>query len=510
MDLFYQLSDKTKDILHLYTLIQAISEKGLEIGYLTPLETLMKLQKSSISLNWVRTVPQKVIAYSEILNPFKSPWMRIHTATLFINQKTGKEVRVPPEKALSPQYDTRGHVYMVRGYSAAGSNAAAKTLVAYRNRLAVIKRSEDMYLILFEIITQAYLFENLEQKRIKDSVYKYICVPEIFFVQRYKKYSIDMCMHRAKGEPIKKFQGTELLLALSHVCKALWHLQRDFRFMHRDLSGDNVFFDKVSKQVTFIDFGYSCINPELKDDAWQSGDQSFYKTGSKNNASLCTNWSLDMCILIAWLSFRGDPTCIQELAAMKLAMKETVDTSGNERAKENLKIPEDKLTQIRTIKNSKFNRIQKRTKLAKIYKQFVDKTLFSAINVDEWTPGNLVDTLDDTPPHWWLYNFVEFPLENWYPANVLTRFLREIPLQYWFDIRKNWRDTFQNIMPRNIRIKVKEEVITVKNIGKFKGSDLVGKEGLVTNLFGTNQLEIKLDDIETKVKIFTRLCERIF
>jgi len=40
--------------------------------------------------------------------------------------------------------------------------------------------------------------------------------------------------------------------------------------------------------------------------------------------------------------------------------------------------------------------------------------------------------------HWWVFNMVEFPMEEWYPENMMTRLLEFIPLEHWFGIRRRW------------------------------------------------------------------------
>ena len=282
MDLFYRLSDDAKKLLHLNPVLDNITEMNKlqnerRQNKLTLVETIQSLDKSDISKGWVRNFPKKNVTYYGVTNPFQRQWVRIKTAKRFKNIRTGMFVRVPPENALDPELNAPGRAYIVTGYSEAGAYASAFTLVVYCGQLAVIKSAGDdsagdddvIYKeILFEIVTQEYLFEQLEKKKVEEPVYKCIRVPEIFFTQRSKRYTIDICMHRAKGEQLRNFAGTRLKVALAHVCKALWHLQRDFHFMHRDLSGSNVFFDYASKEVTFIDFGMSCLNPApVKDDA---------------------------------------------------------------------------------------------------------------------------------------------------------------------------------------------------------------------------------------------------
>ena len=52
-----------------------------------------------------------------------------------------------------------------------------------------------------------------------------------------------MCMERVSGRPISSLSGVQLLVALAHAMKALYQLQEDVRFMHRDLSGTNIYYE---------------------------------------------------------------------------------------------------------------------------------------------------------------------------------------------------------------------------------------------------------------------------
>lgn len=471
MDLFLRLSDSTKRLLHLtgdaFALIEQLTNQNNDE---TMLQTIQKIEKAELSAVWAHNLHDRIVNYVDINNPFYR-WNRLGR----IFEKGNFRRTIPPESDLNPVYTSKTVAYATYGYEDSGSNAIVKTLVAYNGRLSIIKRSADIDKIFYEIITQAYLFEQLSKKI--DNAYKYICVPEIFFVQRARENNVDICMHRAVGKDLNHLTDTPLMIALAHVCKSLWHLQRDFHFMHRDLSGTNVFYDDRSKKVTFIDFGYSCVNPRpVRDQAWQSGDESFYDQTDNNHASMCTNMSLDICILIAVLSDGHHPWCREEHQRMKRVMKATVDASTNEAAK------------------SKFKHSQSYT-----------------VYGENWYFSN------QGAHHWWLYNMVEFPLEEWYPATVLTRLLYHIPLRDWFALRKNWTMRFDNEMPKNIRIKINANAPDIPNVPVFKGGQVMhvtmkiaNKTGTLLKLFSTNQLQIKLDDTPTEVQVLLRLCERIF
>ena len=42
---------------------------------------------------------------------------------------------------------------------------------------------------------------------------------------------------------------------------------------------------------------------------------------------------------------------------------------------------------------------------------------------------------------------IEFPLEEWYPENVLKRILLQLPLEDWWPIAQDWSTYFDQLMP---------------------------------------------------------------
>jgi len=551
MDLFTKLSADTKQLLWLSDksgegIVDQITKLHKQHPQTTKLEIIRSNKKSTLSILWVKALPVNAVTYEDKKNPFKTAlWKKMKTVNKFKNNNSDVQVSVPPEKDLDSEL-SENIAYVVPGYSEAGSFADAKTLVAYNGHLCVIKSSEETAMdeILFEIITQAYLFEQirnrswvLEQakeyvKQQKDmgvkknvpakvaadgAIYKKIKVPELFFVQRFaeeeddgddramidveSEADVDICMHRAEGAPLKTFGTSRLMIALAHVCKALWHLQRDFHFMHRDLSGHNVFFDYASKIVTFIDFGMSCVNPDLHQGAWQSGNDDFYKK-SDEHASKCTNESLDICILISFLTHSGTHAwCNAELVEMKKKMKETIATSENEAAKAKLKLTPKLKSKLKSIENTVLTDEQRRLFTQKAIKRAVaNGQSYTALDYGEGNPGNLAPP---SAPHWWLFNLVEFPVEYYYPTNVLTRLLEHIPIKEWFAIRANWTDAFDAAMPKNIRIGIKDGVA----IEQLAGAGQIGKEGLLVKLYKTNQLAVEFGHIQYYLDI--EICERI-
>mgnify|MGYP001440465859 CR=1 FL=1 len=395
-------------------------------------------------------------------------------------------------------YLRAGTAYIVSGHQETGSYASVLTMVAYNGHLSVIKTMDDFDDGLYEIVTQIYLSEQIQKietdlekvkaeegtpgpsivQQNKGGVYKNIKVPKIFFLKRKefnrpKKHLLDVGMEKARGVQLNLIPTeNEKINALAHVCKALWHLQRDYLFMHRDLSGSNVLYE--NGVVTFIDFGFSCINPKKKSNAWQGPDQTFFKQYSliKTESSKCTNRSLDLCTLIAHLSYSKIPWFKEEHERMKVELKKVIDASPKEFAKNELLLGDTQTEDDALDKNQ--------------YTAFKDK--------GDWSPGNLLKD-ENKDFHWWLYNLVEFPIEEWYPENVLTRVLKHIPIRQWFAIRKNWTTTFDASMPKDIRIRA------------ISGEHAT-KEGVLVQLFRTNQLQIKFDGEINVINVLVGLCVR--
>lgn len=561
MDLFLTLSDHAKRLLWLSGesgegIVDQITQIHKQNQLLTKLEIIREIKKTTLSKVWVKGLPVNDVTYINKKNPFKNAlWKKIKTVNKFEKLKGGVQVSIPPEKDLNSEL-SEGVAYVVPGYTEAGSFADAKTLVAYNGHLCVIKSSDETAMdeILFEIITQAYLFEQiqnrpwvLEQARayVKQqagakayvpakvaadgAIYQKIKVPELFFVQRFaeeeddgdgdgddramidfeKVDDVDICMHRAEGAPLKTLGTSRLMIALAHVCKALWHLQRDFHFMHRDLSGSNVFFDHASKIVTFIDFGMSCVNPDLHKGAWQSENNDLYKQ-SDEHASKCTNMSLDICILISFMTFVKDHDrcihtwCEAELVEMKKKMKETIAASSNKTAKAKLTLTPALKSELERIKNTVLTDEQRRLFTQRAIKRaVVYGQSYTALDYGEGNLGNMAPP--SAGPHWWLFNLVEFPIEHYYPVNVLTRLLEHIPIKEWFAIRANWTDAFDAAMPKNIRIGIKDGV-AIEQLASAAGN-VIGKEGLLVKLYKTNQLSVKFGHIQYYLNI--EICERI-
>ena len=274
--------------------------------------------------------------------------------------------------------------------------------------------------------------------------------------------STDVCMQRVTGIQLNNLRGVDALVGLAHTLKALWHLQRDFNFMHRDLSGNNVMYDHTTQNVSFIDFGMACIKP-ANTKVWQSSNSDFYKHVPQSLSIACTNRSLDACILIAHME-RNHLFFTTEHANMKLSLQQIINESMNVSAKQFLHEPKKEL-QFTTLKKDWFpgNEL---------------KPWKSGVGGDGWW--------------WWLYNMVEFPMSQWNPETILSRLLIHLPIEEWFSIRRNWTIIFDNSMPNNIEIEMIE----------------TGKVGYLLKLHGQNKLRVLFKELDIR-DVFANECRKL-
>lgn len=395
MDLFFRLDeDIRRKLFHIS------EEKEHELRHIV--ETTKDLNYGNLAEIAQQQLP-KFIRYQSIKNPYKR-WRRLKDGNRYRNVfQWGNWKRRIPEGSIKDIYTDDNTAYVVSGYSALGSYARVHTFVLYRGKKCVVKMMEVDDADFFELVTQAYLFQQCTK------LYSHISVPKIYFIQRGKDtHNTDVCMGLGSGNFLANLVGDNLLVALAHVLRSLWFLQKDFFFMHRDLSGSNVMVDLKTFNTTFIDFGMSCVNPGLKEHSWQNYDDSFYIPEDNSHATKCTNRSHDVCTLVAWLSVRH-PFLQLEHQKMKRRLREVINTSPNERAKSPLRSPRQTSTQFTSIKPG-------------------------------WSVGNELNMSPNSPDgrHWWVFNMVEFPMEEWYPENMMTRLLEFIPLEHWFGIRRRW------------------------------------------------------------------------
>lgn len=358
----------------------------------------------------------KFIVYKTIVNPYKR-WRRLKDGSKYRNLfQWGNWYRYIPDAMIKDKYNKMSTAYIVDGYGEAGSYAKVNTFVVFQGKKCVLKKMEEDYADFFELVTQVYLSQKCKE------MYSHICVPDIYFIQRGQNaHNTDVCMERGNGAFLKDLRDDNLLIALAYVLRSLWFLQKDFFFMHRDLSGQNVMFDFQTFKTTFIDFGMTCINPDKKNISWQYYNNGFFIPMEDSHATKCTNRSHDVLTLIAYLASQH-PFLQLEHNKMKREMRSVINKSPNERAKSPLQSPRNSLTQFTTIKPG-------------------------------WTVGNELDTKKKKPDgrHWWVFNMVEFPMSEWYPEKMMTRLLEEIPLSQWFGLRRNWAH-FDECMPKNLPV----------------------------------------------------------
>jgi hypothetical protein len=94
----------------------------------------------------------------------------------------------------------------------------------------------------------------------------------------------------------------ELFTALSSLCDGLIILQRDYNFVHRDFHSGNVMYDKdkTLKNVSIIDFGYSCFTIKQTPGSIQTvnGGYGYNQIAEYKSHIPCVNKSHDICTLV--------------------------------------------------------------------------------------------------------------------------------------------------------------------------------------------------------------------
>lgn len=470
MDLLLFLSPEAIETLHCKETYEMV--KGLivdrKLSYEAFVDVLKKLPEAAgqehmnfkqvLSFGEIREWPSDDIPYVFTDNPFNSRWTRLRGRTQF--QKGNTRRTIPPVRDLKADL-AQNTAHIVRGYTAAGAYGKVRTLVVFNGVLCALKSTQDFGDDFYELVTQVYMSEQL-------SGYRHINVPKVVFTQTKthpnESRTADVCMTRCKGSSLGDIArgantNDEIFVAVAHVCKALWTLQEDFHFVHGDLNSSNVYFDAAKHDVTFIDFGMSCVNPNQKSLSWQSGDESFFSKDTGTAAAECTNRSIDACTLIGIMAGPSRPWCLEEHRRMKIEAKKAVDASDNAAAKQHL------------------------------VEATSDHNLFTDISKPDWKPGNLLSPQDRQ--HWWLYNMMEFPLEEWYPENIIARLLKHIDLNHWAKLRYKWTKTFDKLMPKNARV----DIVT----GPRRG-----QRGILLKLHKTNQLKLSIQG--ARVEVLTSNC----
>jgi len=338
-------------------------------------------------------------------------------------------------------------IYTVAGYTDKGAFGVVDTLVVFNGKLCVIKHMNDERQPetptpngatpyrhtqnIYELIIHVYMQEKCK--------YRGLEIPELFFARRNSNNGVDACMARITGTFLSEYTGNTNV-ALAHILRQLFLLQENHHFMHRDLHGKNVAYDDKTHTVSIIDFGMSCINPDAQSVAWQSNNTDFYPILSQGHAAECSNRSLDICCLMAWLENKIPSEFIhREYGRMVVEFKRlmaTPSTLAGAIAKEELK---------KTV-GGQFTHITDNA---------------------PWTVGNANSSASNQ--HWWVYNTIEFPAPQWYPRAVLSRLLLEIPLAEWFPLRRNFSKYFDALMPKDVSLRLLSgQVCVLKKLVKNK------------------------------------------
>lgn len=288
---------------------------------------------------------------------------------------------------------------------------------------------------IYELVIQLYL--SLRTIR-----YKKLTIPRLYWVRKVGIKGLDVFMQRAPGVFLTKVPKTKILLALAHVMKQLWRLQRNEDFMHRDFHAGNVSFDPDTLDVGIIDFGNACVNPSKSPIAWQANNPDFFPMVHNSRASACSNRSLDVSCIIASVELIRHEYLTAEYKEMLVSYKELL-----KKAPKNIRAPfEDK-------KSGLFTTIKKRGK---------------------WFIGNNIT--DISSQHFWTYNMAEIPNKDWFPENFLSRLLSQLPIEDWFPLRKNISKLFDSIAPKPTYFKIKK----TGKIGKLVKLHVKHKKHFIT------------------------------
>ena len=438
MDLFFELSKTVQKSIFSFTDGDTEYLKQY-IARLSVSKAVCRESIEDISRFGLSKLPVASVQFQFIHNPYLY-WHRRDSEAEFYRKcsKDTLQVQAVPKGklklTLNPQV-----AYIVDGFRTKGAYASVCTLVVYQKTLSVVKMMDFDEFDWFEMVTQAYLYEKCKS-------YSFIRVPRILFLQRSKTYGTYSCMERASGKPIHAYSGIRLYAALAHAMKALYQLQKDVHFMHRDLSGQNIYYDASSHVITFIDFGMSWLNPTRHNMPWQMVDDTFYDWRSDTEI----NRSLDASTLIAHASLLD--TWIAELhTQMKDDYKKAIEMSSNSSAKQQLSPPRRE-TQYTTIRNGRWH------------------------VGNELKPWDAVRSEGDGP-HWWLFNMSKFRAPKWFPENVLKRLLRKLPLDHWFPIRRNWEAPFDLHMPKDVKVVLDDGTVgTLLRLGRSTCHVCVGNK----------------------------------
>jgi len=123
---------------------------------------------------------------------------------------------------------------------------------------------------------------------------------------------------------------SDLLTALYLLCKGLTELQEKYNFVHRDFHKGNVMYEKISTNVSIIDFGYACFTIKDTPGSIQTvnGGYGYNQIEEYKSHIPCVNKSHDICTLILslltseknknilWLLELGQRICTKYLSVI--------------------------------------------------------------------------------------------------------------------------------------------------------------------------------------------------
>lgn len=123
---------------------------------------------------------------------------------------------------------------------------------------------------------------------------------------------------------------SDLLQALYLLCGGLTELQEKYNFVHRDFHEGNVMYEKKSKNVSIIDFGYACFTIKDTPGSIQTfkGGYGYDQINEYKSHVPCVNQSHDICTLILsllkseknkniqWLLELGQRICTKYLSVI--------------------------------------------------------------------------------------------------------------------------------------------------------------------------------------------------
>lgn len=385
--------------------------------------------------------------------------------TIITNRRNPNPKRISAFEAADLMATNRGNVntfYIVGNNRGGGANSFVfmKTLFkATQDQPFVEGLLKEMVKnntgMMYELITQIYL----QQATLS---YSFMSVPRLIAVRKTKKQgnhpgNVFAFMERVQAPFFKDLDKDTVLIALAHLMKCLFVLQHKYHFMHRDLHDQNVAYDAATHTIHFIDFGYSCINPDSEDLAWQV-NQEFYPIMYNSRSAKCDNPSLDVCCIVGSLVRKH---------SFLLKMHEEMKKVYTEKLKNKTYIDQ----------GDRYS-----TNLALQNMSKPDNNLFTLAKGENWKVGN---KNEDGLPQWWVYDMGEVSVPEFYPAFVLIRLLGQIPLEEWVPIRQSFAElnairAFDGLtIETNYRVSYKGNAGTIQQLtddGNFRVRFDIGGE----------------------------------